>query len=173
MKFTHFSTTLTPRNSFLLTFTFLAILSIIFSTPSHAENICCSIDQRGHITIKGKVEEQSSGAPFPRTIIVAKSGNTILDKIQTDTQGRFSLSIPVGDLSSSEFSLQVNVMDHIFIKENIRIQTEEILIQINGEVFVEDGIREEYKLPVHTLDRPKVGSVHTWMREQSGFRISG
>lgn len=170
MKLTHLSTVLAARTlSFLI---FLSAFSLM--KGNHTTHIPCLYNyQIGHVVITGKVEEQSSGAPFARTIVMARTGNTVLDRIQTDQQGRFSLSISLSELRSKAFSLQVNLMDHIFIKENVGIQTEEILIQINGEVFVEDGIREEYKLPVHLLDQPKVGRVHTWMREQGSLRISG
>jgi len=126
----------------------------------------------GVIQIRGEIVEQASGKPFELAMIVVKCGDQIVASKHSAKDGSFLLTIPPEKASHRTFVLRIKYLDHIFIQENIILAPQRLRVEINGEVFLENDLLEAYKLPIHTLGTPKVGTVTTELIRSIGKGIS-
>lgn len=130
----------------------------------------CSLPKElGVIRIHGKIVESSTKNPFEEAHIIAKSGGIVVASIFSDTEGQFVITIPEEKVVDDRFTLRIKHNAYIFIKENISSDSDGMLIEINGEIFLDD--REEYHLPIYRLDHPQVGTVTVWFRNGQPQRI--
>lgn len=113
----------------------------------------------GVIQIKGQIIEQASRKPFELAIIIVKCGDQIVASKHSAKDGSFLLTIPLEKVQERTFELKIKYLNHIFIHENIKLAPQKIIIEINGQIFHENGLLDAYNLPVHTLGTPKVGTV--------------
>lgn len=114
------------------------------------------------IQIRGRIVEQVSQKPFELAVIMVKCGDQIVASKSTDKNGSFLLTIPSEMAFHQTFALRIKYLDHVFIQEGIRLVPQEMLIEINGTIFMENGLIDQYKLPVHALGAPKVGKVTSY-----------
>jgi len=113
----------------------------------------------GMIRIAGKLVERASQRPLRQASIMVKCGDMVLANQQSDDKGAFILYIPPEKISQAYLSIKVKYMNHVFLKDHIEPLSQDMLIEINGAVFLERNPIQDYKLPTHKLGQPQVGRV--------------
>ncbi len=158
-----------PPSKEMWKLTFCFLLIYVCCLQSIAISRITPLGNTGIIRIQGKIIERNSQNPFKEVHVIAKSGGTVVASIFSNRQGEFVISIPAEKVVGDHFTLRIKHKNHIFIKEDITVESDGILVEINGEIFLDDP--EEYQLPIHMLDQPQVGSVTIWFRNGSQRRI--
>lgn len=111
------------------------------------------------IRIAGKLVERSSQRPLRNATIMVKCGDMVLANRQSDETGEFYIFIPPEKVSREHLSIKIKYQNHVFIKDLIDPVSQELLVEINGAVFLESNPIKDYQLPIHTLGSPQVGRV--------------
>ncbi len=125
------------------------------------------------IRIRGRILETHSGKPLKKATVMIKSGDKIIATRLTSIDGFFSVDIP-RDLSLKEtLDMSVEFMDHVFLKQNLSTSSQDILVNINGEILLDDDPIADYKLPIHVLNNPKVGNVEIRLRQLKAKALPG
>ncbi|GAB4413995.1 MAG: hypothetical protein OHK0039_21440 [Bacteroidia bacterium] len=114
----------------------------------------------GHIVrVSGQLVEQHRGRPIRQATVLIKSGERVLDVQQTDEQGNFVLHVPPEQIATAYLTLKIRWRDHVFLSEVLAPVSQELHIELNPTLFVEEAPIEDYRMPVHCLDSPRVGRV--------------
>jgi hypothetical protein len=111
------------------------------------------------IRIAGKLLERTSQRPLRHATIMVKCGDMVLANRQSDEAGEFLIFIPPEKVSREHLSIKIKYQNHVFIKDLIDPISQELLIEINGAVFLESTPIKDYQLPMHELGSPQVGRV--------------
>lgn len=123
------------------------------------------------IRIRGRVLETHSGKPLKKAKIVLKSGNRVIAKRLTSIDGFFSIDIPTDTELGDEVDISIEFMDHVFLKRNLKAVSQDLLVNINGEVLLEDDPIADYKLPIHVIDDVKIGRVDIRYRQRKAKKL--
>lgn len=135
---------------------------VLSSHNTPAPYVMTTIDG-GVIHIRGKIVELASQEPFELAVIIIKCGNRVVASKHSKRNGTFLLTIPQEMAMAPTFGIRIKYLDHVFIQENLKLAPQEMLIEINGSIFMDNGLIEEYKLPVHNLGSPSVGKITSYL----------
>jgi hypothetical protein len=124
------------------------------------------------IRIRGRILETHSGKPLKKAAVMIKSGDKIIATELTSIDGFFSIEIPRSQAQGQDLGLTIEFMDHVFLQNDLKIASQDMLININGEVLIDDDPIADYKLPIHTLDNPNVGTIEIRLRNLKRKGIS-
>ena len=137
------------------------MLILAASTATWAGPRRCLPTQGGGrmIRLAGKLVERSSQRPLRHATIMVKCGDMVLANRQSDESGEFFIFIPPEKISRQSLSIKIKYRNHVFIKDDIEPISQELLVEINGSVFLESNPIKDYQLPMHKLGTPQVGRV--------------
>lgn len=116
------------------------------------------------IRIRGRVLETHSGQPLKKASVLIKIGDKVVASRLTSKDGFFSIEIPRNLANSQELDISIEFMDHVFLHNDLQLASQDVLVKINGEILLDDDPIADYKLPIHTLGNPKVGSIEVRLR---------
>lgn len=137
-------------------------LLLLVALPAAATNPRVPLTLRQHgrmIRLAGKLVERASQRPLRRATIMVKCGDMVLANRQSDEQGEFIIFIPPEKLSRQTLSIKIKYQNHVFIQDEIDPVSQELLVEINGAIFLESTPIKDYQLPMHRLGSPRVGRV--------------
>jgi hypothetical protein len=142
----------------------ISLLLLVLSSPiaparGNARRLVKTSPHGQMIRLAGKLVERSSQRPLRRASIMVKCGDMVLANRQSNEEGEFVIFIPPEKVSCTTLSIKIKYQNHIFIKDEIDPTTQELLIEINGAVFLESTPINDYQLPMHELGQPQVGRV--------------
>ncbi|WNJ21319.1 hypothetical protein [Pontibacter sp. G13] len=123
--------------------------------PSHdsPESLGCVL------RISGRLIERTTGNPLKDARILIKSGDRVLTTQKADKQGNFVCHIAPEIIQSTNLTMKISYMDHVFVKDDVQACSQVMKIEINGAILVESSPLQDYKLPYHRLDSREVADV--------------
>lgn len=142
------------RYATLCSVSFMSLFCWTLAVPAFPLN-----PRGGMIRLAGKLVERTSQRPLRRATIMVKCGDMVLANHQSDEDGTFVLYIPPEKISCRKLSIKIKYQNHVFIKDDIDPSSQEMLIEINGMVFLENTPLNDYQVPIHTLGKPQIGRV--------------
>jgi len=117
------------------------------------------------VRIRGRVLETHSGQPLKRAAVMIKIGDEIVASRYTSKDGFFSIDIPAHLANAKDLDISIKFMDHVFLQQDLKLVSQDVLVKINGEILLDDDPIADYKLPIHTLGNPNVGSIEVRVRQ--------
>lgn len=136
-----------------------------FGIPFDGFNSTGETPDQTTIRIRGRILETHSGQPLKKASVIIKIGDKIVASRLTSKDGFFSIDIPRHLATSDELDISIEFMDHVFLQQDLKLVSQDVLVKINGEILLDDDPIADYKLPIHTLGNPKVGSIEVRLRQ--------
>lgn len=139
--------------------TFMLLMMVIGSLPARATPRRVDFGTKDMIRVSGRLVEQASQRPIEGAIIMVICGDRVLANRRSNEAGAFDLYIPSEKISEPYISLRIKYRNQLFVKDQLEAISQDILIEINGAVFLENHPIEDYKMPIHVLGHPEVGRL--------------
>ncbi|MEM6346720.1 MAG: hypothetical protein AAF927_22730 [Bacteroidota bacterium] len=136
-----------------------------FALPFDGEDTPGETPDAAVIRVRGRILETHSGQPLKKASVIIKIGDKIVASRLTSKDGFFSIDIPRHLATAEDLDISIEFMDHVFLQKDLKLASQDILVRINGEILLDDDPIADYKLPIHTLGNPKVGSVEVRLRQ--------
>ena len=151
----------TPLTLYILVLAMLMLLSSKYSM-AHSPDGCV-------VRITGKLQDRNTGKPYKMASILVFSGERVVASKSTDKTGAFVLHIPPEKIKTKHLVIKIKYRDHIFNKTQILPVSQDILVEINGQVLLSHNPVDSFDLPIHELDNPYNGRVLIQMKN---YRLS-